>query len=112
VPVQQVAAVTAARRLAELSERIKVSRRVEGRGIEDGSADEQALEAICEGCISVSKELISKLEKLKIEDVRKHRVFKSFRQALKSVWSKEAWTRSHKGSRLFRQNWTLTFLCH
>jgi hypothetical protein len=73
-----------------LSERIKISRQVERPGTRDSSADERALEAICDGCISVSKDLTTKLEKLKVDDVRKHRKYKSFRQALKSIWSKEA----------------------
>jgi hypothetical protein len=52
-------------------------------------ADECALEAICEGCISVSKELITKIEKLRVGDGRRYRTFKGFRQALKIIWSKE-----------------------
>jgi hypothetical protein len=87
--IQQVEAATAARRLVDLSESIKVSRQVERPRTEDGSA-EVALEVICEGCISVSKELLSKLEKLKVEKCQKYRKFKSFRQALKSVCSKDA----------------------
>jgi len=90
LPIQQVEAALAARRLTDLSERIKVSRQVKSRGSQDVFTDDQALEAICEGCISVSKELLSKLEKLKVEGSKKYRKFKRFRQALKSVWSKEA----------------------
>jgi hypothetical protein len=95
LPIQQLEAATAAKRLVILSERIKTARQLEHARTEesfreDGSADEQALEAICDGCISVSKQLILKLEKLKVNDARKHRKFKSFRQALKSVWSKQA----------------------
>lgn len=86
--IQHAEAATAARRVTELGERIKLARQVERPGMTD--ADEQALEVICEGCISVSKELLSKLEKLKVGGGSKHRMFKSFRQALKSVWSKEA----------------------
>jgi hypothetical protein len=90
LPVQQIEAALAAKRLTELSERVKISRQVESRGSRGVSTDDQALEAICEGCISVSKELLSKLNKLKVEGGQKYRKFKSFRQALKSVWSKEA----------------------
>jgi hypothetical protein len=90
LPTQQVESITAAKRLADLSERIKAARQIKGSGTLDRQTDEQALEAICEGCISVPKELISKLEKLKVKDVGKFRKYKSFRQALKTVWLKEA----------------------
>jgi len=90
LPTHHVEAAAAATRLANLSERIKISRQVERPGTRDSSADERALEAICDGCITVSKDLTSKLEKLKVDDARKHRKHKSFRQALKSIWSKEA----------------------
>ncbi len=49
--------------------------------------DEQDLKAICEGCESVAIELINALRKLKVGG--KHRKWKSFRQALKTIWSKE-----------------------
>jgi hypothetical protein len=80
----------ASRQLADLSETIKASRRVGQPGIRGISADECTLEAICDGCISISKGLIMKLEKLRVGDGRRYRTFKSFRQALKSIWSKEA----------------------
>jgi hypothetical protein len=38
----------------------------------------------------MSKELLARLEKLKVEEGQKHRKFKSLRQALKSIWSKQA----------------------
>jgi hypothetical protein len=90
IPIQQAEAVTAAARLADLSQRIKLARQIEPRGTRGNSVDERALEAICDGCITVSQALISKLDKLKVDDAQKYRKFKSFRQALKSVWSKGA----------------------
>jgi hypothetical protein len=36
----------------------------------------------------MSNQLLAKLNKLKVEDGQKHRGYKSFRQALKSVWAK------------------------
>jgi hypothetical protein len=48
------------------------------------------LRAVCDGCISISSELLQKLEKLKVQDGEKFRKYKCFRQALQSVWSKGA----------------------
>ncbi|KAE9379537.1 hypothetical protein N431DRAFT_327470 [Stipitochalara longipes BDJ] len=90
LPFRQVEAFTAAKRLAELSERINASRQVDQPGVKDVSTDDKALQAICDGCISVSKELTLKLKNLKAEDIQRFRGFKSFRQALKSMWSKKA----------------------
>ncbi|KAE9379481.1 hypothetical protein N431DRAFT_451335 [Stipitochalara longipes BDJ] len=50
---------------------------------------EQALQKICEECKAVSQELIEKLEKLKVPNGHPHKKWKSFRQALKYVWTKE-----------------------
>lgn len=51
--------------------------------------DEQALEDMASRCSAISDELLAKLEKLRVSKNAKHRRWKSFRQALKSVWSKE-----------------------
>ncbi|KAE8446759.1 hypothetical protein EG329_011664 [Mollisiaceae sp. DMI_Dod_QoI] len=51
--------------------------------------DEQALEDLSASCAVLADELVSRLNKLKVADDAKHRKWKSFRQALKSVWSKE-----------------------
>ena len=83
LPSRQVEAFTAAKRLIELSERIKVSRQVGQPGVRDLSPDERALEAICDGCISVANELTSRLKRLKVEDAHRFRGFRSFRQALR-----------------------------
>jgi hypothetical protein len=47
------------------------------------------MEKICEACVKLSKELVDRLEKLKVPDGHPHRKWKSFRQTLKTVWSKE-----------------------
>ncbi|KAF7676178.1 hypothetical protein GT037_005683 [Alternaria burnsii] len=51
------------------------------------TADDQALCDLCKGCIDVSQELTKALEKLTGQG--KPGRFRSFRQALKSVWSKD-----------------------
>jgi hypothetical protein len=80
----------ATKRLVELSRTIKTSLHIETKAPSAFLVEEQALEAICNGCISASNELLSRFEKLKLRDGRKCRRYKSFRQALKSVWSKGA----------------------
>jgi hypothetical protein len=51
------------------------------------TAQEQALKDLCIGCDEVAPELIGGLEKLKVQG--KKTKWKSMRQALKSVWSKD-----------------------
>jgi hypothetical protein len=46
------------------------------------------LQTICIDCDSISTELLQRLHQLKVPDQLKHRKWRSFRQALKSVWSK------------------------
>jgi hypothetical protein len=53
------------------------------------SGEEQALGKLCDECIEVAEELNLELEKLKIPNDCRHRKWKSLRQALKSLWSKE-----------------------
>jgi SMC interacting uncharacterized protein involved in chromosome segregation len=83
-PIQQVEMEAAIKRLVELSEKIKTAPPRNRESI----AQDQALTSICQGCITVSNQLLGKLKKLKVEDGVKHRGYKSFRQALKSVWAK------------------------
>jgi hypothetical protein len=45
------------------------------------------LHQICENCKSISTKLLAKLQEIKVKG--KHRQWKSFRQALKSVWTKD-----------------------
>jgi hypothetical protein len=78
---------TATTRLIGLTNRLKDSLR--DAGSKGQSADEFAIEAICGDCIEISKELLAQLKKLVLEEKHKWRKWKSFRQALKSVWSKE-----------------------
>lgn len=51
------------------------------------TTDEQALLELCEGCIAVSEDLTEALDKLRGQG--KPGKFRSFRQALQSVWSKD-----------------------
>jgi len=54
-----------------------------------GSPDDEGLQEICAGCVDISNELGIRLEKLKVPPGHNHKKWKSFRQALKSVWAKE-----------------------
>jgi hypothetical protein len=46
------------------------------------------LQDICDECAAVSADLIKHLRDLKVPKGQEHRKWKSFRHALKSVWSK------------------------
>jgi hypothetical protein len=60
-----------------------------GNGGARDDADEQALEQLCEACNKVASELVERLRRLKVVPGGKHREWKSVRQALKTVWSKD-----------------------
>jgi hypothetical protein len=51
--------------------------------------DEKAIDAICLNCADISKELLVHLNKLQLQPGIKERKWKSFRQALKTIWLKE-----------------------
>jgi hypothetical protein len=53
------------------------------------TAEQQtSFEEICDGAVSVAEELVGRLRNLKVKEC-KNRKWKSFRQALKSAWTKE-----------------------
>lgn len=88
--IQNVESAAATKRLIELSEGMKASLEFERISGVHTSKQRESLEAICDGCIAVSAEFLTRLDRLKIQDGLKNRRWKSFRQALKSVWSKSA----------------------
>ena len=49
---------------------------------------QKQVEEICKECIALSDTLLNHLYKLKVPKATEHRRWKSFRHALKSVWSK------------------------
>lgn len=51
--------------------------------------DDQSLEKLSQHCTSIADELLGRLDKLKIPTDAKYRKWKSFRQALKTVWNKK-----------------------
>ena len=82
---------TASVRLQNLSRTLKDSLRANQQAPKEGvaSKNDGALETICEACVTVSKEFVDKLENLKVPEGHSHKKWKSFRQALKTVWTKE-----------------------
>jgi hypothetical protein len=50
--------------------------------------DEHALYIVCEQCMAISDELVTRLNKLKVQG-QGQRGWRSFQQALKSVWGKK-----------------------
>ena len=51
--------------------------------------DQQDLEDLVSGCAILASQLLKALQKLKVDKDAKDRKWKSFRQALKAVWSKK-----------------------
>jgi hypothetical protein len=82
---------TASIRLQQLSSGMQGSLSQARRDNTQGSPAQvdQHLEAMCNECVTVSQELVDKLETLKVPGDHPYKKWKSFRQALKSVWSKE-----------------------
>lgn len=54
-----------------------------------GYPEDRALKALCGECVDIAMQLLAQLEKLKVPENCNNRRWKSFRQALKSVWSKD-----------------------
>jgi hypothetical protein len=92
VSAAQVDAESAMVRLLDFNKRLQQS-----LSLEDGfqgslgnmASEKQILERICKRCIDLSNELLSQFKKLEVRRGEKHRMWKSFRSALKSFWSKE-----------------------
>jgi hypothetical protein len=78
---------TVTMRLKELAERVKA---LENPPLSNSDANptDSRLQPICMECGCISTELLQRLHQLKVPHQSKHRKWKSFRQALKSVWSK------------------------
>jgi hypothetical protein len=51
--------------------------------------EEKAIEAVCQACSEISNELLARLQKLRLQPGIRERRWKSFRQALKTIWLKE-----------------------
>jgi hypothetical protein len=84
----QVEIEFATKRLVELSGRIETSVSLQTGPNPSAIMEDRALRDICQACLSLSNQLLSKLNTLKVADGQRNRGYKSFRQALKSVWSK------------------------
>jgi len=80
--------------LEEASSRLKLLGRDLQKSLRQGQQGplnerDEALATICNGCIGISKDLTTRLEKLKVPSDHKHRKWESFKQTLKTVWTKE-----------------------
>jgi hypothetical protein len=73
-------------RLVELTKKIQYPETSSTSGCL--SSDDAPLEAICRNCDVIATELLQRLRKLRLRDNTDERKWKSFRQALKTVWSK------------------------
>lgn len=77
-------------RLLEMTKKLKKPLVVVGCSSEEEHSQHRRLKQICEECSEISKELLEHLRVLKVPKGSEHRRWKSFRQALKSVWDKKA----------------------
>jgi len=91
---------TVANDLRALSTQLKQSSNsLHGSGV---TADEKALHEMCDKCIDISNNLIAHLDQLKVNEYH-HRKWKSFRQALKSVWNERELDSIVERLSMFRQ---------
>jgi hypothetical protein len=81
---------TVTARLLEMTKRLKKPLVQVGSSSEEERAQHRRLHEICKECSEISKELLQHLGDLKVPKGSEHRRWKSFRQALKSVWEKQA----------------------
>ena len=77
----------AAVRLGELTEGLKAA--LTSKWSSQPLPGEEALEAICTGCIEVSKQLQSILQTLQTDNRARHRRWQSFRKAFLTVWTRK-----------------------
>ena len=77
-------------RLQEMTKRLKKPLVQVGSASEEERSQHRRLQQICKECAEISKELLEHLRDLKVPKGSEHRKWKSFRQALKSVWDKKA----------------------
>lgn len=73
------------------------------------TGDEQ-LRLIAQSCYALAKELLSALEKLKVDPNQSHRRWKSVRQAIKSVWKEDQIQDTERRLGTFRQQLLLRLL--
>jgi len=85
--LEHVKCESAVNRLVGLTSNIRTSSK-ELEDLGKLSWDAGALEVICAKCTKLSNELLSQLDKLRVDEKHKLQKWKSFRQALKSVCSK------------------------
>ncbi|KAM7191769.1 hypothetical protein V8F33_008736 [Rhypophila sp. PSN 637] len=71
-------------RLKELAANIKSS-----QAALRTSGGQENLDRVCADCMTISDQLLAHLQRLKVPEDANHRRWKSCRQALKSVWSKD-----------------------
>jgi hypothetical protein len=92
---------------AKSSNKAKASNNVHSRPNSQGSSEMQEhyarIHSICKECETLSKTLLDHLHKLKIPVGSEHRRWKSFRHALKDVWSKAELDRMSERLRSLRE---------
>jgi hypothetical protein len=75
---------------------------------QNASSDDAAIVKLCDDCKAVAEQLLLALGRLGKQD--NHRVWRSFRQALKTVWSQEQIDGLQKRLDIFRQQISMHIL--
>lgn len=76
-----------AQNLVEMNSELMRSQRSMSNGFMSLSPAERQLKNLCEECDVVSRELMAKLDTLKIRSQSRYKRWDSFRQALRSMWN-------------------------
>jgi hypothetical protein len=77
-PLRRIELESATQRLVELSERIRTAAQLQTGHSSSISTKDQALDGICQGCLNVSSQLLSKLNTLKVPNDQNRRGYQSF----------------------------------
>lgn len=72
-----------------LQNSLRENQPVNAEGQQETSVHDRALDDLCRRCHGISKELIAKLNNLKVQGSTKHRNWESFKKALRAMWGKE-----------------------
>ena len=76
-----------AQNLVEMNSELMRSQRSMSNGFMSLSSAERQLKNLCEECDVVSRELLVKLDTLKVRSRSRYKRWDSFRQAMKSMWN-------------------------
>jgi hypothetical protein len=72
-----------------LQNSLRENQPVNAEGQQEVSEYDKALDDLCRRCHGIAKDLIAKLNKLKVQGSTRHRNWESFKKVLRATWGKE-----------------------